>query len=569
VVAGTVAGRTGGIDARSVARSIAKPVGLVVFIGALGYFVLEPLVRLQSKAFADGAEGYRAAFSKPGIGETILTTVELALGSLAIALVLGTFLAWCASRLPPRLRILRIIPVLPIVVPAIASVVGWAFLLSPRPGYLNAALRTLPWWSGLDEGPIDIYTVPWIVIITGLGLTAFVYLFVSAGFESISAEHLEAAQVAGSSPWGVFFRVTLPLLRPTLIYGGGVALLLGLGQFTAPLLLGSTAGINVVTTEIYREMSQTPVAYGTAAALGSTLLVFGVVVVMLQKMLLGDQRRFVTHGGKSFRAPGRPSRWAAVALVAYTTVATILPVGALIIVSLTRFWSAKIDVGSFTLDNYREILDQSNVTEAIYNSVTISLLAVLICLPIGFVAASIVLRGTRYRLLRTAADFLVSIPLGVPAVLFGAGFLLTYTEGPFVLYGTRWVIVLVYVTLMLPFATRMQLAALVSLGDSYVEAARVSGSGVIGANVKVVLPLLRSALGGAAALMFVLLTHEFAASVLVRSSTTQVMGTVLFDYWTNGSYPLVAAIALIMSVVTAIGVIVAVIVGGSKALSSL
>jgi iron(III) transport system permease protein len=244
-------------------------------------------------------------------------------------------------------------------------------------------------------------------------------------------------------------------------------------------------------------------------------------------------------------------------------------VGALIIVSLNKFWSAKIDVGSFTLDNYRELFDQSNITEAIYNSVTCSLVAVLICLPIGFIAASIVLRGTRYRVLRVAADFLVSIPLGVPAVLFGAGFLLTYTEGPFVLYGTRWVIILVYVTLMVPFATRMQLAALVSLGEGYVEAARVSGSGVIGANLKVVMPLLRSALGGAAALMFVLLTHEFAASVLVRSSTTQVMGTVLYDSWTNGGYPLVAAIALIMSVVTAIGVVIAVMVGGSKALSSL
>jgi iron(III) transport system permease protein len=367
----------------------------------------------------------------------------------------------------------------------------------------------------------------------------------------------------------VFFRVTLPLLRPTLIYGGGIALLLGLGQFTAPLLLGSTAGVNVITTDIYRYMSQIPVQYGAAAALGSTLLVFGVVVVALQKMLLGNQRRFVTHGGKAFRPPGRPSRWAAVALVAYTTVATILPVGALIIVSLTRFWSANIDVSKFTLDNYREIFDQSNITDAIYNSVTCSILAVLICLPIGFVAASIVLRGTRYRALRLAADFLVSIPLGVPAVLFGAGFLLTYTEGPLVLYGTRWVIILVYVTLMLPFATRMQLAALVSLGDSYVEAARVSGSGVIEANLKVVVPLLRSALGGAAALMFVLLTHEFAASVLVRSATTQVMGTVLFDYWTNGSYPLVAAIALIMSAVTGLGVLVAIVIGGSKALSSL
>jgi iron(III) transport system permease protein len=157
----------------------------------------------------------------------------------------------------------------------------------------------------------------------------------------------------------------------------------------------------------------------------------------------------------------------------------------------------------------------------------------------------------------------------VPAVLFGAGFFLTYTEGPFVLYGTRWVMIIVYVTLMLPFATRMQLGALVALGDHYVEAARVSGSSFAGANAKVVLPLLRSALGGAAALIFVLLTHEFAASVLVRSSTTQVMGTVLFDYWTNGSYPLVAAIALIMSAVTAVGVVIAIVVGGSRSLSSL
>jgi iron(III) transport system permease protein len=138
-----------------------------------------------------------------------------------------------------------------------------------------------------------------------------------------------------------------------------------------------------------------------------------------------------------------------------------------------------------------------------------------------------------------------------------------------VLYGTRWVIVLVYVTLMLPFTTRMQLSAMVSLGDNYIEAARVSGSGLIQTNVRVVLPMLRSALGGAAALMFVLLTHEFAASVLVRSPTTQVMGTVLFDFWNNGSYPLVAAIALVMALVTSIGVVIAVLIGGSKALSSL
>ena len=121
---------------------------------------------------------------------------------------------------------------MPIVVPAVANVTGWVFMLSPRPGYLNALLRKLPWWNDLDAGPVDIYTLPWIVILTGFGLTAFVYLFVSAGLRNINGELIEAALVSGSSSTAVFFRITLPLLRPVLVYGGGVALLLGLGQFT-------------------------------------------------------------------------------------------------------------------------------------------------------------------------------------------------------------------------------------------------------------------------------------------------------------------------------------------------
>ena len=550
-------------------RPVVRWIGVFCVVAVLGYLVLTPLARLQSKSFANGASGYRRAYTDSRFPSTLGYTVGLALGSLAIALVLGTLLAWAASRLPHRLRILRVLPILPIVVPAIASVIGWAFLLSPRPGYLNALLRKLPWWSDLTQGPIDIYTMPWIVIITGFGLTAFVYLFVSSGFANISAEHIEAAQVAGSSQWGVFFRVTLPLLRPTLIYGGGVALLLGLGQFTGPLLLGRTAGINVITTDIYRQMAQTPIEYGVAAALGSPLLMFGIGIVLIQKFLLGDQRRFVTHGGKAFKSEGRPSKLGALALVLYSFIATVLPVAALIAVSMTKFWSAKIDVSKWSLVNFRKIFDQSGITSAIRNSVTMSLLAVLISIPIGFIAANLLLRGRKYKVLRTLLDFIVSLPLGVPAVVFGAGFLLTYTREPFVLYGTRWVIVLVYVTLMLPFTVRMQASAMVALGDGYVEAARVSGSGVIGTNVKIVLPLMRSALGGAAALMFVLLTHEFAASLLVRSSTTQVMGTVLYDYWGNGTYPLVAAIALIMTAVTTIGVVIAVMIGGSDALSRL
>lgn len=545
------------------ARSLLPHLGALAFLAVIGYLVIAPLVGLQRLAFEDGARGYDSAFGRPQMAETLVTTVGLALGSLTIALVLGTLLAWAATRLPTRLRLLRALPILPIVVPAVAAVTGWAFLFSPRPGYLNALLRVLPWWNHLEEGPVDIYSLPWIVIITGFGLTAFVYLFVSAGFANINSELIEAAQVSGSSAAGVFFRVTLPLLRPVLVYGGFVALLLGLGQFTGPLLLGRTNGINVLTTDMYVAVSQSPVDYGAAAAIGSPLLLFGIAVVLFQKVILGDHSRFVTHGGKAFRPSGRPSRIAVAGIVAYSLVALALPLSGLAIVSLSSFWSGSIDVSGFTLDNFRRVFTESGITDAIVNSLTISIISVAIALPMGFVAASLLLKGRRFRIIRAAVDFVVAMPLGIPAVVFGVGFLLTYSREPFILYGTRLVIVLVYVTLMLPFTTRMQLSGMVALGDAYLEASRTSGAGVLRTNREIVLPLLRPTLAGAGALMFVLLTHEFTASVLVRAPTTQVMGTILFDYWSNGSYPLVAAIALIMTLVTSAGVFVATFVAGA------
>ena len=68
---------------------------------------------------------------------------------------------WCSARswrgrrpgCHRSMRLLRVLPILPIVVPAVASVIGWSFLLSPRPGYLNALLRNLPWWDHLERGP--------------------------------------------------------------------------------------------------------------------------------------------------------------------------------------------------------------------------------------------------------------------------------------------------------------------------------------------------------------------------------------------------------------------------------
>ncbi|WP_039824685.1 ABC transporter permease [Nocardia testacea] len=563
-VSTTTAGRSFAVPAQWRSR-----LGYLALLAVLGYLVVLPMIRLQSLAFEDGARGYRAQYTRFGIGETIQTTIALALGSLVIAMVLGTLLAFAASRLPDRLGFLRIIPILPIVMPAVANIVGWAFLLSPGPGYLNVLLRKLPWWSGSDSGPIDVYTVPWIIILTGFGLTSFVYLFVSAGMQNIRAEHLEAAQISGSSTTGVFFRVVLPLLRPSLIYGGGIALLLGLGQFTGPLLLGQNYGVKVLTTEMYRRVSESPSNFAAAAAAGSPLVIFGLVLVLIQKGLLGNQSRFVTHGGKAFAPAGGRSLWATLTIVVYALFALVIPLIGLVIVSLTPYWSGSLSWDLLTLDNFRTLAADNAIVESVLTSVSTSLAAVVICVPLGYLMATLLVRGRQFKVLALLADLVTALPLGIPAVIFGVGFLLTYTEPPLILYGTKTVIILVYIVLMLPYATRMQMTAMLSLGTTYSEASATSGASPLVTNLRVMLPLMRPTILSAVALMFILLTHEFAASLLVRASTTQVMGTLLFDLWQNGSYPLVAAMALLMTAVTTAGVAVAMLVGGRNVLNKL
>ena len=288
----------------------------------------------------------------------------------------------------------------------------------------------------------------------------------------------------------------------------------------------------------------------------------GVIVIFVQRKLLSDQERFATDIGKGSRDVGRTSWLAVVPLALFGLGGVVLPLVGLVVVALSPFWNGTVDVGSMSLDNFRELFDFPGATDAMWTSVTLSLTGVLIAVPVGYLATELIYRRSTNRVVRTILDVVVNMPIGIPAVVFGAGFLYTYTVGPLVLYGTKWVIILVYVTLMLPYTTKLQLASRIALGDSYEEAARVSGAGRVRAATSILLPMSRGAISGAAALMFVLLSHEFTASLFVRSTHTQLMGTILYDIWTTGSYGLVAAMALVMCAITTVGVVIAVWLGG-------
>jgi len=545
-------------------QAVPQTAWVLLAIG-VGFLVLSPVLQLQWRAFLDGGSAFARMQDLPRIGTTLGTTIVLAILSSILVVFMGTLLAWCASMLPQRVRrVGELAPLLPLVVPAVAAVTGWIFLLSPRVGYLNMALRSLPGLESLEEGPFDIYSVTGIIIITGMLLSSFVYVFVFTGLKNMGQELEAAAAACGASPTMRFFTITLPLLRPSIIFATGVVFLLGLGQFTAPLLLGRTAKIDVLTTEMFYLTERFPVDFGLGAALGFPILALGLMVVLFQKLALGEQRRFVVVSARS-KYNLRESRWwAAVVIGLYLLVTTVLPLLALIYVSVSPFWTGSLIVPELTLRHWSSVLGNRGLVDAIWTSVKTSVIGIAILIPLGFFMAFALLQSTRIaKPVRIAIDLFATLPIAVPASLMGFGLLFVYSQPPIQIYGTTAVLVVTYVTLMIGHSTRLQFTTLVATGQEFLEASRASGAGPIRSLFQVLLPMCRKGIAATAALTFVLLFHEFSASLMVRSARTQVIGSVMYDVWAGGIYSQVAVLALIMVVVTVVGVCIAGWLGGT------
>ena len=546
-------------------RQAAPQTAWVLLAIGVGFLVLSPVLQLQWRAFLDGGSAFARMQDLPRIGTTLSTTIVLAILSSVLAVFMGTLLAWCASMLPQRVRrVGELAPLLPLVVPAVAAVTGWIFLLSPRVGYLNMALRSLPGLDTLEEGPFDIYSVTGIIIITGMLLSSFVYVFVFTGLKNMGQELEAAAAACGASPTMRFFTITLPLLRPSIIFATGVVFLLGLGQFTAPLLLGRTAKIDVLTTEMFYLTERFPVDFGLGAALGFPILALGLLVVLFQKLALGEQRRFVVVSARSKYNVRETRWWAAVVIGLYLLITTVLPLLALIYVSVSPFWTGSLIVPELTLRHWSSVLGNRGLVDAIWTSVKTSVIGIAILIPLGFFMAFALLQSTRIaKPVRMAIDLFATLPIAVPASLMGFGLLFVYSQPPIQIYGTTAVLVVTYVTLMIGHSTRLQFTTLVATGQEFLEASKASGAGPIRSLFQVLLPMCRKGIAATAALTFVLLFHEFSASLMVRSARTQVIGSVMYDVWAGGIYSQVAVLALIMVVVTVVGVCIAGWLGGT------
>ena len=163
-----------------------------------------------------GLEDYVEVLTDPQFWSDTGNTLYLAFGSVAIELVLGTCIAIVLNRPFRGKDVVKTLFLLPMVATPIAVGMVWQLIYEPTLGVANHFLKFL----GLEPVMwlIDSNTVlNSLMIIEIWEWTPMVMLIVLAGLAGLPREVYESAQLDGAGKFQLFRKITLPLLRPTLI----------------------------------------------------------------------------------------------------------------------------------------------------------------------------------------------------------------------------------------------------------------------------------------------------------------------------------------------------------------
>lgn len=488
---------------------------------------------------------FGALFTDPRFGGAALNTLIAGVCTTALSLALGFSLAFLVTRtnMPGR-QFLGIANLVPFFLSPYVGAISWIYLLAPHGGLI-------PTWArdhfGISWEWLNIYSVPGVIFVLTLFYTPYVYLFVIPPLRAMDAAFEDTARVHGASFWYTMFHITLPLMLPALFSAALIVFVTSAGLFDVPLALGAPRGIRFMPTEIYA-MVQYPSDLGRAAAFGILVLFVTIVLTLWQRRFL-SVRRFETITGKGYRPRQIQMRWparvAALLLEAvYIGGGVLLPLMVLLMVAFSKLWTGRFIWRIATADNFTYVLTKYALTRtAIGNSLFLAIAGATIGVLLAVAQGYYLTRGDPKH--RALAEILLSLPLGIPGIILGLGFLILALRTP--LYSTLSIILIAYIARFLPFATRNVTAMFMAINPELEQSARTSGANWNQTMWHIVLPLLRPSLVASWLMLFVIFIRELGATILLYAQGTETI-SVAMVVLSERSSGYVAALAVVQLV---------------------
>ena len=530
-------------------------IGAIVLALLLALLVLNPVLRLLASSVTDSKgdgltwANYAFAFSRSRYVQAFWTAMQLGAAVTALCLVFAVPLAWGISRTDmPGRGLIRQAILASFVVPPYLGAVGWILLAGPNSGWLNVAVRAATGWDG---ALFDIYSFGGLAFVMALYTFPFLFLFTSGALDVVSSEMEDAANILGANTLRTAWKITLPLVLPALLAGGIITFLEAISLVGTPALIALPARINVVTTQLAQFFSP-PIRAEVAAAFTMPLLLVTVALYALQSWLL-RRKGYVTLGGKgSERRIVKLGGWRWL-LTAYgaliVLLALVLPVLVLAQAAFARAWGRGWRMDNLTLDNFAYLIFRHPAARgSIINSFEYAAAAATIALVLAVAVAYVSSR----KLVPFSAVLgaLCMTPFVIPGIVLAIAFYAAYAPPPFSLYGTGFILILAFTTRFLPVAYSSSSAAIRSINPEMEEAVRILGGGRGMAIRRVIGPLMKRSLVGAWLLVFIPASRELSTAMFLYGPATRPMSVMLLDLSEEGNFELLAALGLLLLVLT-------------------
>ena len=546
-------------------RILLGAVALVVF-----YLVLPPIgmllfssVRATKDKLPFEVTSYTfsnfvTVFTSKTTYQLLLNTMWFVIGTVALAVAMATLFAWILERTNvPFRRLMFVLVLAPAGMPMIIVTMAWILLANPSNGLFNVALWKLFGLTG--PGPINIYSIPGMIIITALHFVPVVYIMISGVFARIDPSLEEAARTSGAGVWTTLRRVSMPLLGPALLATTIYYTVRTMEIFEVPAMLGMPKNIYLFSTMIYFAVN--PISgqilpdYGLASTYGVVLLAAAGVLIYLYGRYTRHAERFATVTGRGYRPRLIDlGSWKPVPMVlmfGYFALVVGMPLLILLWTSLTPPYThvSLSGLSKLNLNAYRAMLKYPFLLTAIKNTLIIAILLAAVSMTLSTLASWLSTRGgIRGAWIPDRVAFMV---IGVPTVVLGLALIFIYTALPLPIYGTIWVILLGLVPTCLPFGTRVMGAAFLQIHRELEEAAATSGAGLWANFSRIVLPLLWPSFARGFVYMFVRGMRETTMALMLYAAGNQTLAVTLWILWAEeGRLPLASAIAVPMMLIT-------------------
>jgi len=457
----------------------------------------------------------------------IVRTLYTALGAALLAALIAYPMACFASLKLRRHKLTAVLLVIiPLWVSLLIRVFAWRMLLGEN-GVLNSFLIEI----GVLNEPSDAFLYTRFTVFLTLTYVAIPYVFITAytALERIPRSLIEASHDCGANGLRTLRHVIWPLSRQGVAIGFALAFLIAVADYVTPAMVGGMDGtmVGVMIQSQFGLAGNWPLGAAMAIML---LLAVALFVAVIARLARVEGRLEATPGGAGLD-PGRRPRTAAeraqrlgqwtLFILPYLFLYT--PLAAVAVFSFNASKIPSLPFTGVTLEWYAVLFDDAEIGAALRLSLLVAGSTVAIALVVG-TGFALVFAGRRRRFSNVLLGTL-ALPVALPGVVLGVALVVAFQVfgvGP----GVHRVI-LGHLTFVMPIVMLIVLARLRLLDPSYAEASMDLGANPLRTFIHVMLPMLASALIGAALLGLTLSFDE----IIVTFFLTGVQPTLPVYVW--------------------------------------